>query len=54
MKMIAKACKILNLSKKDQEDVLAVLDDGVITEIEAEMLDNIFSGQIGDFNIEEE
>ena len=54
MKMIAKACKILKLSKEEQEEVLAFLDDGIITKTEAEMLDNIFSGQIEDYDIEEE
>ena len=54
MKMIAKACKILDLSDSEQEKVLAVLDDGIITDLEAEMLDDIFSGQIGGFIIEEE
>jgi hypothetical protein len=54
MKMIAKACKILKLTKKEQEEVLAVLDDGIITETESKMLDEIFSGQIEDFFFEEE
>ena len=52
--MIAKACKILKLTKKEQEEVLAVLDDGIITETESEMLDEIFSGKIEDFIVEEE
>jgi len=54
MKMIAKACKILKLTDIEQERVLGVLDDGTITSSEAEMLDSIFSGQIGMFGIEEE
>ena len=54
MKMIAKASKLLNLTKEKQESLLAVLDDGIITANEAEMLDTIFSGKIGIFNIEEE
>ena len=54
MKMIAKACKILNLSEDVQEEVLGVLDDGIITRNESDMLDNIFSGQIAGFNLEEE
>ena len=54
MKMIGKACKILNLSVVEQEHVLSVLDDGIISSSEADMLDEIFSGQIGGFNIEEE
>jgi len=54
MTMIAKACKILNLSLGEQEHVLSVLDDGIISNSEAKMLDEMFSGQIGGFNIEEE
>ena len=54
MKMIGKACKLLKLDDSEQERVLAVLDDGIITNDEAEMLDEIFSGQIGDFLVEEE
>ena len=54
MTMIAKACKILNLSLAEQEHVLSVLDDGLISNSEAKMLDEMFSGQIGGFNIEEE
>ena len=54
MKMIAKACKILNLPEDVQEEVLGVLDDGIITSNESDMLDNIFSGQIAGFNLEEE
>ena len=54
MKMIAKASKLLKLTKEKQESILSVLDDGIITKDEAELLDTIFSGQIGNFNIEEE
>jgi len=54
MKMIAKACKILKLTDIEQERVLGVLDDGIITSTEAEMLDSIFSGKMGMFGIEEE
>ena len=51
---MGESCKILKLSKEEQEEVLAFLDDGIITKTEAEMLDNIFSGQIEDYDIEEE
>ncbi len=54
MKMIGKACKLLKLDESEQERVLSVLDDGIITGEESEMLDDIFSGKIGEFGIEEE
>ena len=51
MKMIAKASKILGLDDAEQEKILAVLDDGVISRSEAEMLDEVFSGNSGSFTI---